>query len=101
MIGPTAPRKLGALDASAARERPRETSPGLATVLRSPRPSRFPHDFHDEVQRILIELHRDLDFKNVLGHGMVERFVPVGPETYEDIRMMVDACEAVGFTKIR
>jgi len=63
---------------------------------------RFPPDFHDRVQKILTSLHRDPDFKKkVLGHGMVERFVAVGPETYDDIRMMVEACEAIGFTEIR
>ncbi len=63
---------------------------------------RLPPDFHDQIQRILIELHRDSEFKeNVLGHGMVERFVPVGPEAYDDIRRMVDTCEAAGFMKIQ
>lgn len=63
---------------------------------------RFTPDFQNDVQRILIELHRDRDFKEtVLAHGMVEHFVPVGPETYDDIRMMVAACEDVGFMEIR
>jgi phosphonate transport system substrate-binding protein len=62
---------------------------------------RFSPDFHDEVRNILVGLHCDPGFKKVLGRGMVERFVSVGPETYDDIRRMVDACEAVGFTEIR
>ena len=62
---------------------------------------RFPCDFHDEVRDILVGLHRDSGFKEVLGHGMVERFVPVGPESYDDIRRMVDSCEAAGFMQIR
>jgi hypothetical protein len=32
---------------------------------------------------------------------LVERFVPVSPEDYDDIRMMVEACEAAGFTELR
>jgi phosphonate transport system substrate-binding protein len=40
-------------------------------------------------------------FKQVIGHGMVEKFVPVGPESYDDIRRMVAACEATGFMQIR
>jgi phosphonate transport system substrate-binding protein len=31
----------------------------------------------------------------------VERFVAVGPQNYDDIRRMVDACEAAGFTELR
>jgi phosphonate transport system substrate-binding protein len=63
---------------------------------------RFPPEFHDEVRDVLVGLHRDPAFrKGVLGRGMVEKFVSVGPEAYDDIRRMVDACEAVGFTEIR
>jgi phosphonate transport system substrate-binding protein len=63
---------------------------------------RFSPEFHNTVRDILVGLHRDPAFKRrVLGRGMVERFVAVGPETYDDIRRMVDACEAVGFTTIR
>jgi ABC-type phosphate/phosphonate transport system substrate-binding protein len=62
---------------------------------------RFSTDFHDSVRDILTGLHRDPDLKRILGYGLVERFVPVGPEAYDDIRRMVDACEAFGFTEIR
>jgi hypothetical protein len=31
----------------------------------------------------------------------VERFVAVNSRTYDDIRMMVDACEATGFYELR
>jgi hypothetical protein len=30
----------------------------------------------------------------------VERFVPIGPKDYDDIRAMVAACEAAGFTRL-
>jgi phosphonate transport system substrate-binding protein len=63
---------------------------------------RFPPGFHEAVRDVLVGLHRDPAFKQrVLGRGMVERFVAVGPEAYDDIRRMVDACEAAGFTKLR
>ena len=62
---------------------------------------RFSTDFHDAVRGILFGLHRDPELKSILHYGMVERFVPVGPETYDDIRRMVDACESAGFTEIR
>jgi phosphonate transport system substrate-binding protein len=62
---------------------------------------RFPSDFHNEVRDILVGLHRDPLFKKVIAHAMIEKFVPVGPESYDDIRRMVDACEAAGFMQIR
>jgi len=62
---------------------------------------RFPPDFHAEVRSILTSLHDDGDVEQALRFGMVERFVAAGPESYDDIRMMVDACEAAGFTEIR
>ena len=62
---------------------------------------RHPPDLHDKIQEILLGLHDDPDLKTFLAHGMVERFVAVGPTNYDDIRKMVDACEAVGFTKLR
>ena len=36
-----------------------------------------------------------------LALGMVERFVPASPSSYDDIRMMLDACEAAEFIEIR
>jgi phosphonate transport system substrate-binding protein len=33
--------------------------------------------------------------------GFVDRLVPVEPSSYDDIRMMVDACESAGFTELR
>ena len=43
----------------------------------------------------------DADGRERLAVGLVDRFVPVGPEAYDDIRMMVEACEAAGFTELR
>ena len=36
-----------------------------------------------------------------LALGLVKRFVPVGPSSYDDIRRMRDACEAAGFMQLR
>ena len=35
-----------------------------------------------------------------LALGMVERFVPVDASSYDDIRRMLQACEAAGFMAI-
>lgn len=62
---------------------------------------RFPTEFHHAVREILVGLHLDPYLNEILHYGMVERLVPVGPESYDDIRRMVDACEAAGFTELR
>ncbi len=62
---------------------------------------RFTPEFHDEVRTILLSLGDDPAFRKVLDHGTVERFVEVAPESYDDIRRMVDACEAAGLMEIR
>lgn len=49
----------------------------------------------------VLGLHHDPLVRPHLEAAGVERFVAVGPETYDDIRHMVDACEAAGFTEIR
>jgi len=62
---------------------------------------RVPLDLRREIQRVLTSLHEDPGVRERLALGMVERFVPVGPSSYDDIRMMLDACEAAGFMQIR
>lgn len=63
--------------------------------------TRFTPEFHEDVRRILLSLGDDPEFREVLDHGTVERFVAVGPDDYDDIRRMVDDCEAAGFLEIR
>jgi phosphonate transport system substrate-binding protein len=62
---------------------------------------RFTTEFHDDVRQILIGLGDEPEFREILDHGTVERFVPVAPADYDDIRHMVDVCEAAGFMEIR
>ena len=50
---------------------------------------------------VITSLHRDPAAGSRLDHGMVERFVSVGPGDYDDIRMMLEACEAAGFMELR
>ena len=53
------------------------------------------------IQRALTTMHEDPAVRERLALGMVERFVPVGPESYDDIRAMLAACEAAGFMQLR
>jgi phosphonate transport system substrate-binding protein len=62
---------------------------------------RVPEALRNGVRDTLVAMAEDPDGREWLGAGLVERFVPVGPGDYDDIRMMVDACEAAGFTELR
>lgn len=62
---------------------------------------RFDERFRRDVREILIGLHERKGFREILDHGLVERFVEVGPESYDDVREMLEACEAAGFMEIR
>lgn len=58
-------------------------------------------ELRDRILSVLVSLHEDPDVRKRLALGLVKRFVPVGPSSYDDIRTMLEACEAVGFMRIR
>ena len=62
---------------------------------------RVPEALRNGVRDTLVAMAEDPAGRKRLGAGLVERFVPVGPDAYDDIRKMVEACEAAGFTEIR
>lgn len=62
---------------------------------------RFDPGFRRDVRDILLDLHDRDGFREILDFGMVDRFVEVGPESYDDIRAMLEACEEAGFMEIR
>ena len=62
---------------------------------------RVPAELRERILGVLVEIGRDPSCRARLDAGLVERFVPVDAGSYDDIRMMVDACEAAGFTRIR
>lgn len=62
---------------------------------------RVPPKLGAEIREVVTSLHRDAAVRARLATGLVERFVPIGPEGYDDIRLMLQACEAAGFMKIR
>jgi phosphonate transport system substrate-binding protein len=62
---------------------------------------RVPEALRNGVRDTLVALAEDPAGRERLAVGLVERLVPVGPEAYDDIRMMVEACEAAGFTELR
>ena len=62
---------------------------------------RIPSDLGSAIVDVLTSLHRDPEVHDQLAEGLVERFVVAGPDSYDDIRHMLDACEAAGFTALR
>jgi phosphonate transport system substrate-binding protein len=62
---------------------------------------RVPERQRLEIQEVLTTLHEDPAVRRRLAQGLVRRFVTVGPRDYDDIRTMLDACEAAGFMQLR
>jgi len=62
---------------------------------------RWEPDFREAIRDVLTDLHRRPGFGEILDHGMIERFVEVGPESYDDIRRMLETCERAAFMVIR
>lgn len=62
---------------------------------------RFGEGFRDEIRGVLTDLHNRDGVPEILDLGTIERFTSVGPESYDDIRAMYEACERAGFTEIR
>ncbi len=62
---------------------------------------RVPAGQRREIQDVLTTMHEDPALRERLALGMVDRFVPVTPTSYDDIRRMREDCEAAGFMAIR
>ena len=62
---------------------------------------RVPADLRDEIRAVLLAMGEDPSCRERLQLGLVDRFVQVAASSYDDIRMMVDACETAGFTALR
>jgi phosphonate transport system substrate-binding protein len=87
--------------------------PGLAARLRivgSLGPStiqpvavsqRLPAELRSRITEALVSLHEEPGMPERLARGLVERFVPVSADDYDDIRAMLKACEDAGFMTLR
>jgi phosphonate transport system substrate-binding protein len=62
---------------------------------------RLSRDLREEIRGVLLAMGDDSSCRKQLDVGIVERFVAVESSSYDDIRMMVDACEDAGFMQIR
>ncbi len=62
---------------------------------------RLSSELRSQIRDVLLELHTDPSMRDSLDHGLISRFAPVGPDDYDDVRRMLDACEIAGFLEIR
>ena len=62
---------------------------------------RVPADLRKAICDVLMTLADDPVLREDLAAGLVERFTPVDASSYDDIRMMLDACERAGFMELR
>jgi len=62
---------------------------------------RVPEDLRKAIRGVLVTIAEDPAVRERLALALVERFVAVDAGSYDDIRMMVDTCEAAGFTELR
>ncbi|NND04499.1 MAG: PhnD/SsuA/transferrin family substrate-binding protein [Acidimicrobiia bacterium] len=62
---------------------------------------RFDDKFRAQVRDVLVHFADDDHGRRILNRGLIERWVAVGPSDYDDIRAMVEACEAADFMEIR
>jgi phosphonate transport system substrate-binding protein len=57
---------------------------------------RVPEDVQEAIRDVLVALADDPALRQRLGVALVERFEPVNARSYDEIRTMVNACEAPG-----
>jgi phosphonate transport system substrate-binding protein len=62
---------------------------------------RLSDDLQKHILHIMVSLHKDPSVRRRLDLGLVSHFVPVGPKNYDDIRLMLQACEAANFLTIK
>lgn len=62
---------------------------------------RYDDDFRQMVRNVLVAFDTTELGRKALDFGLVERWVPVGPSDYDDIREMLRACQAAEFMEIR
>jgi hypothetical protein len=53
------------------------------------------------IRDVLVTMDRHPEVRERLALAIVKRFVPVDRGSYDDIRMMADACQAAGFIELR
>ena len=75
---------------------------GCTVTLYSPvvAASHLPGPLKDQVRDLLVGLGGDPAARPVLDHWLIGRFAPVADAAYDDIRAMLAAIEAAGWTSL-
>lgn len=60
-----------------------------------------PPEIREEVRSVFLGMGTDASSRAFLEDGLIERFVRAGPDSYDDIRSMVQACEDAHFLVLR
>ena len=63
--------------------------------------SRLPDSLKSDLQTALLHIGHDPSAQAWLAAGLIKRFAPVTDATYDDIRAMLAAAEAIGFMTIK
>jgi phosphonate transport system substrate-binding protein len=74
---------------------------GPSTIQPLAAAEHVPTDLRQEVQRIVLDLHKQRTSAAILSRGIIKRFDSVDGSSYEDIREMLQRAEQSGFTQIR
>jgi phosphonate transport system substrate-binding protein len=62
---------------------------------------RVPEDVREAIRNVLLTMTDERAVREQFAACLIERFVAVDSASYDDIRMMLDACESAGFMEIR
>jgi phosphonate transport system substrate-binding protein len=73
---------------------------GPSTIQPVVAASRLRDQLKDEVRELLVELGDDPSARPTLAYGFIDRFSPVDDVAYDDIRAMLTAVEAAGWTSL-
>ena len=73
---------------------------GPSTIQPVVAASRLRDPLKDEVRELLVELGDDPSARPKLGYGFIDRFSSVDDAAYDDIRAMLTAVEAAGWTSL-
>ena len=73
---------------------------GPSTIQPVVATSRLRDQLKDEIRELLVELGDDPSARPTLAYGFIDRFSPVDDAAYDDIRAMLTAVEAAGWTSL-
>lgn len=74
---------------------------GPSTIQPAAVSRRLDPDLRDQIRDVFLDLHTTPAGREILDNGLIDRWVAVDSGDYDDIRSMVDACDAAGFMTLR